>query len=509
MNERLANILVKIKRCGFAAALLLFLNGLNAQKFVGDSLGDLLKREKTDTNRVRLLWQLADAINSYNPDTAIVVSKEALYLAKKISDTEGQSRALGILANTFTKVGNYARALELQLQRLQLEEKRNKPGNYASVLINIGNVYLFQEEYRTALQYYGQSDSLITKYHLTELKYYSFLNQGEVYSRLSIPDSAYLYFNKSLEFARLAADEDFIGMSLTGLGRSFFKMGSYGQSLSNYQQAIVYLKKANNNETLCEATLGLAGLYQYLNQPDSAAILAGLSLRISKQGGFLSRQLEAAQFLTNHYKKLKNIDSAFYYLSYVDKLNDSLNSKDRIRRLQIISSNEQFRQVEMAEGKRLEKKERDEQLQLLFIGILIPGLFLITLLLSRVKIHVKVIRVLGVVSLLFFFEYLTLLLHPTVARLTHHTPVLEILIFVAIGAILIPTHHRLEHWLINKLIFHRIHHESMKTPPLPQEPEEAIEKTDESKKHIDLPGQNEPAGTTETKTEQATKLPTQ
>jgi hypothetical protein len=478
MDERFANIIAKIKWQCFLALFLLSATGLDAQKSLGDSLYILLRTEKADTNRVRLLWQLADAINSYNPDTAIAVSQEALYLAKKINDTEGQSRSLGILANTFTKVGNYARALELQIQRLQLEEKRNRPRNYASVVINIGNIYLFQEEYRTALWYYGQADSIIAKYQITELKYYSFLNQGEVYSRLSVPDSAYLYFNKSLEFAKIAADEDFIGMSLTGLGRSFFKMGSYDQSLQNYREGISYLEKANNIETLCEATLGMAGLYEYLQKTDSAALLALLSLHNSKQGGFLSKELEAAQFLTNHYKKLKNIDSAFTYLNYVDKLNDSLNSKDRIRRLQIISSNEQFRQIEIAEGKKLAKKERDEQLQLLFIGILIPGLFLITLLLSRVKIHVKVIRVLGVVSLLFFFEYLTLLLHPTVARLTHHTPVLEILIFVVIGAILIPTHHRLEHWLINKLIFHRIQHESVKKPPLPELAENTIAGTE-------------------------------
>ena len=50
------------------------------------------------------------------------------------------------------------------------------------------------------------------------------------------------------------------------------------------------------------------------------------------------------------------------------------------------------------------------------------------------------------------FEYLTLLLHPYVAEITHHTPVYEMLIFVTIAAILIPGHHRIEHWLIEKLI---------------------------------------------------------
>ena len=64
----------------------------------------------------------------------------------------------------------------------------------------------------------------------------------------------------------------------------------------------------------------------------------------------------------------------------------------------------------------------------------------------------RFIRVLGVLSLLFFFEYLTLLLHPTVANLTGHTPVLEILIFVVLASILIPAHHRIEHWFIQKLV---------------------------------------------------------
>jgi hypothetical protein len=58
----------------------------------------------------------------------------------------------------------------------------------------------------------------------------------------------------------------------------------------------------------------------------------------------------------------------------------------------------------------------------------------------------------GILSLLFVFEFLTILLHPKVVEFTHHTPVYELLIFVAIAAILIPAHHRIEHWLIKKLV---------------------------------------------------------
>ena len=98
-------------------------------------------------------------------------------------------------------------------------------------------------------------------------------------------------------------------------------------------------------------------------------------------------------------------------------------------------------------------------MQLLLIGLFIPAFFLLTVLLSRIKIPVRVIKVLGILSLLIFFEYLTLFLHPTVAALTHHTPVYEIMIFVAIAAFLIPAHHRIEHWLIEKLTNRRTQHD--------------------------------------------------
>ena len=65
--------------------------------------------------------------------------------------------------------------------------------------------------------------------------------------------------------------------------------------------------------------------------------------------------------------------------------------------------------------------------------------------------NLKVLKSLGVLSLLFLFEYLTLLFHPFVANLTNHNPFLEMIIFVIAALFLIPAHHRLEKWLIRWL----------------------------------------------------------
>ncbi|MEI9958531.1 MAG: hypothetical protein WDM90_20000 [Ferruginibacter sp.] len=117
----------------------------------------------------------------------------------------------------------------------------------------------------------------------------------------------------------------------------------------------------------------------------------------------------------------------------------------------IISNNEQLRQAELAEQKIRDKETRIQQLQLLVIAICIPVLFLLTLFISRIKIHSAIIKFMGIISLLFLFEFLTLLLHPMVADFTHHRPLIELLIFVTIAAGIIPLHHKLEHLLIEKL----------------------------------------------------------
>lgn len=443
---------------------------LHAQNSKADSLKALLANDRNDTNRVKHMYQLAAQVNQNNPDSALELSQQAYYLAENLGYDDGESRSLGMMANTLTKIGNYTKALELNIQRLQIEEKRHNPKNYASVLMNIGVVYDLQEEYAMALDYFRKSDSVFNHYNIPDYKYNRALNLGDVYNRLNMPDSALKYFSKSLELAKEMQDVDLTGTSLTGLGHVYLKLGNLILARDQYITAVQNLREAQDDEVLCETTLGLANLYRKMNKPDSAEFYAKMSLQTARQG-FSSKELDAVAFLTDHYKTTRNIDSAFVYVDYLHRLNDSLNSKSRIRASQVISSNEQYRQAELAQKRILAEKERFQQLQMLLIAIFIPGFFLITLFLSRIKVHIGAVRLLGILSLLFFFEYLTLLLHPTIANFTHHTPVYEILIFVVIAAFLIPAHHKLEHWLIHNLLKHHPHfkHHKKEEAPHPEE----------------------------------------
>jgi tetratricopeptide (TPR) repeat protein len=450
-----------MKRYGLLFFVTLYFSFASAQNRVIDSLDILLSKEIHDTTRVTLLWNLASAYNSFNPDTARALAEEALFLAQKIKYVEGESKSLGKLANAFNQIGNYPSALEFYLRQLKLEEKRNNPQNMTSVLLNIGSVYLYQEEYDKALDYYYRADSLMHTINATDskfgftLKYAIALDIGDLYNRIGKMDSAIIYFQRSLNLATQQKDGNYMGTSMVGIAEVYLHQKLFEPARNQFKDALVYLEAAQNDDLVCEASWGLATLYDSLHRNDSTKYYAQRMLSMARKDGFIRWQLKAAQFLDAYYKKIDRTDSAYAYLVLSQQLRDSINSNDQVRKLQVMSSNEQLRQNEIAEQKRIAKKERRQQLQFLLIGMFIPALFLFTLLISRRKVHVRVIRFLGIISLLIFFEYLTLLLHPYVADLTGHTPIYELLIFVCIAAILIRTHHRIEDWFVSKLIHSR------------------------------------------------------
>lgn len=424
---------------------------LSAQTKKVDSLLILLKTQKSDSNKVKTLTDISIAYSQFLPSKTIIYVEEAYNLAVKLKLAEQELKILSLMANTYNSLGNYNKAMDISLKQLQVLEKVNNPRKLAIVLMNLANYYTQQTDYSRALHYYLKSDSVIVQNKIPGLNYNISQNLGDLYDRMNKNDSAFSYYSKALSIANKMNNINFIGASYLGLGNCFVKLNNNLKAIEYYQIALLQLSKAEDNDLYCETALNLSNLYFNEKKYDSALYYGHLNLFIAKKSEFPTRIKDAASFLGTFYKKSRNSDSALFYFEETEKLKDTINSQDKIKDFQLMTINEDIRQAELAETKRKEMEERSKQLQLLLIGIFIPIFFLLTLLLSSRKIHVKVIKTLGIISLLLFFEYITLLLHPRVVELTNHIPILELLIFVAIAALLIPTHHRIENWLIQKL----------------------------------------------------------
>lgn len=431
-----------------------FYNVQHAQINEADRISALLEKEKIDSNRIHLLNDLARAYSLFNPAKGIITAQEAYNLAVKTNSQSEELRALKFMANSYNNIGNYNQALDMFLKLEILSEKANLPSSIASALMNIGIIYTQQQDYSKALPYYLKSDSIINANKITNLKYNSYQNLGDLYDRLNKNDSALLYYTQAFEIATSLNIPEYIGGSYIGLGNCLIKLKDYQKGKQYYRIAVNELRLAKDDDLYCEGALNLANVLLLEGHKDSAVRFAWEAYQLAQKDSFPSRLKDACIFLSNFHKVSGRYDSSLYYKEKEIVIQEQTNSQEKVKAFQFKTFNEEIRQAELAEAKRKEAEERSKQLQLILIGIFIPICFLFTLFLSKRKIHVKAIKTLGIVSLLLLFEYLTLLLHPFVVSITHHTPILELLIFVSIAALLIPTHHQVEHWLIEKLTTH-------------------------------------------------------
>lgn len=438
----------------FLIIFVFFYAALQAQSPKIDSLQNLLRSEKQDSNRVTLLWKLAEQYQFFKPDTTLQLAQQALLLARHIGYKEGESRSLAAMATGQYLLGNYPSALNNYMNKLQIEEKRNSIRNYASALNNIGLMYILLADYPHALNYLYRADSTVLAAGgevKNELENRILINLGEAFYRMKLTDSANYYFSKALNVGISKQDGFYQGAALLGLANVESELGNDSEAMSNYRRSLRFLSDGTNNDMLCEAAQGLARVFQKTGQSDSALHYGRLAFDIGRKDGFLSRELDATSFLSLFYKKEKKFDSAFAYLEQSLILQDSIKGQAKTRETMIISSNEQLRQSELAEQKQREQEARLQQLQILAICIFIPTFFMLTIAISRVRIKKGFVRFMGVVSLLLLYEFLILLLHPIIGELTHHNKVLELLILVVIGAGLVPLHHKLEHLLLARL----------------------------------------------------------
>lgn len=144
---------------------------------------------------------------------------------------------------------------------------------------------------------------------------------------------------------------------------------------------------------------------------------------------------------------------ALRYYKLSTAMKDSIFGAENQAQIQGLTFTELERQREIDEAKQKEAEERKHNLQYAAIALGVVCFIILFFLLSHTVIaNQKLIGFFGVLALLIFFEFLNLLLHPYLGELTHHSPVLMLLIMVCVAALLVPLHHRLEHWITHKMV---------------------------------------------------------
>lgn len=416
---------------------------------IKDSLRTVIQTTTVDSVQVAAL----NALSFYEsqPSLALELAYKALFLSKRITWIRGEADSYLQLSNCYRSIADYPNAMDNALKTLKKREEVGSALGIGVALSNIRDIYLEQDRYQEALNYLSKGVEVLQKAQKRspETQGYQHMLLGGVYLKMDKPDSALVYFNRAYELIPKTSTN--LSYILTGLADVYTANKEFDLANSYHKKAIEAARKTNDMG-LPAAYLQYALYFDKTTQRDSAIFYAQQSMAWSAKINTKSELVKAAKLLSTLYEK-SDAKESLKYFKIANQTKDSIFSQSATAKLQSMEYAERERQRELSELKGLQREERQHNLQYAAISLGMVTLLILFLVLSHsVLANQKLIRFLSVISLLIVFEFLNLLLHPWLGAVTHHSPALMLLAMVAIGALLVPLHHRLEHWITHKLI---------------------------------------------------------
>jgi tetratricopeptide (TPR) repeat protein len=433
-----------------------------AQQSPVSSLRAQLRQRVPDTARVELLRKLSMQIQAQRPDSALLFAQQGLSLAQKINYKKGEADCLDRLGVVLWKNGKYDRALSSVIGALKIREKNKDRSGQLISLNDIGIIYADQSDYRKALEYDFKAKSIAEQLHDSRNKSIILSNIGNCYIKLTKIDSALIdsalnFEMQAYEIEQSLNNKDALPNTLSILGDIHLKMGHPALALDYYRLSVASALKNNDQIELADTYNSIASLYNKPNSQDSSVYYARLALNAARAAMYPLGIYNAGNLLTQIYRgKNEHLELAYFKIAVAAK--DSLFSAEKVKQMQTLSFNEAARQQEIAEEQHREAEQRIINLQLVGIAVFIPFFFLVLLLLSKSRTHRRIIDFMSGLSLLLVFEFITLFIHPFVQRISNHLPILELGILVVLAAVLVPLHHKMTHWLREKLAHIAQHH---------------------------------------------------
>lgn len=435
---------------------------LNAQVNIVDSLQQKLNSAKKVEEKFTLLNQLfGEYMQRGNISKQAEVSKDLLKLAQRSHNDSLLVQAYMNVGTYLVNKADFEASLEFYFKALHRAEELNLTEMKILLNNNIGGEYEDLKNFNEAIKYTKRTGQLLAeKGRKDAMLIFNNWHAAFDYLNLNKTDSALQYLN--------TASQNIKAHNLTGKKIHFIQAHiywSYGQvyeKLKNNAEADKYYQKAisyaDSLQIKIPLVLALNSYSQFLYnnaQYKTAKQNALKALNQAQQTNFVLEVINSASVLSKIYTQAKMPDSANYYYRLKDEYQEKTFNQQRISRLQDITFTEQIHQAEEQARLAELEEQRKHNLQYAGIAIAIITLVVIFLLLSRSTIaSPRLIEFLGVVGLLILFEFINLLLHPFIGEYTHHSPLLMLLIMVVIAALLVPLHHKIEHWMKHKFIGH-------------------------------------------------------
>jgi len=477
-----------------------------------DSLSNLIKTAKEDTNKLKNLNAFGWEIMFQNPDTAIIIGKQALQLATtlltnqsvnefvKKTTQKALAKAYGNIGLAYYLKGEYAISLEYQFRAQELRENIGDKDGLTNTYNNIGVVYRNQGDHPKALEYYFKALKLNVEQGKSDKTAHNLNNIGLVYNDQKDFEQALKYYNEALLVNQKLNNQIEIGNNLNNMGivwyekgnhkkaleyyfkalkvnegienfaesannlgnigATFYKDKNYEDALKYYSEALTINKELGNKYGIALNTGNIGQVYMHQKKYADAETYLLKALALAEEIGALEFIKENNQTLSTLYTEKGKFELALkHYQEYTfakDSIFNDSRSKD-IGRLEMKheiekAESQRIAQLEAEQKTLLDQKRRKNSLQYSGIVVVLLIITVLVTLLGFVKVKQSVASGVVFFAFLIFFEFMMILLDPTVNKFSGGEPAYSLLLNAVIAACIFPIHAFFERILKKRLI---------------------------------------------------------
>ena len=311
-----------------------------------DNLQHQLSIAKDDTSRIKAQAYLCLLYRLGNTDSSLLYGQQALKSARQINYPMGEILALGFMSITMEQIGNLPKALEMAFKASQIAKTNQLECEAA--LNAIGETYIILKDYPKALSYLQKQKSICEANGNIEALAYANKDIAVVFEETDQLDSAIYYEQLAIQdFRKIRREEP---QTYETLGNIKMKSGSPAEAVNFYQKGLQIAIKNNERRASADAYIKIATFYKNANQPDSGIYYASKGFGESQLISQKKTIQEAAALLSELYEQ-KDTKESLRYLKIADAYKDSLFGAGNIQAIQILVTQEEEHQKEIAAAK--------------------------------------------------------------------------------------------------------------------------------------------------------------
>jgi len=332
-----------------------------------DSLLNILKKSKEDTNKVNLLNQISrEFLNEADYIKTKVYATDAISLAKQLTFKKGEATANKTIGNLFFEQGDYSKAIEFYFNALKIYEEIKYKAGIAFIYTNIGNAYSGQKDNAKAIAFINQSiEGLEVLKMQKSSQYFNALNtMGVIYENLKEYDKAIEVYFKCQIIADEINDLEATGIVYNNIGNMFKEKQNYDKALEYFFKSLKIREEIGDKYYIATTYNNIGSTYLVLKQYKEALNNCSKSLDLAKQVEALDLVVDAEFYLSSIYDHLNNKSEAFWhykkYISARDSSNDIQNSAAKIKKQ--AASEFKAREEELNANHKKEQTKKDNEL---------------------------------------------------------------------------------------------------------------------------------------------------